>query len=185
MELSNVLDALKAAGAAAGIGNLALKIREWLQDKAAARKLDQHLKAALDRLPYDATGDDVVNVLKSFYAAEGGPVTLKAGSDGGGETNLINSRVEGGSGPGGVVPSQSPQAMGARTEKVGTSTSPVASSRVVTLRKSFSSVRRIPPQPCASLANLRHRTGATPNPYEAPACQGTNEVRAGDEVFRN
>ena len=59
------------------------------------------MKAELDNLPNHATGDDVVHLLEPFYAAEGGHVTLKAGADGGGNFNVTDAKVQGGSGPGG------------------------------------------------------------------------------------
>ncbi len=98
MGISDVINILKYASTLAGI---ALKIRDWFLSVAIGSRIDPALKTALDKLPKDASADDIVNVVRPFYLAKGGDSSVKAGSDGGGDVSLADVRVEGGSGPGG------------------------------------------------------------------------------------
>lgn len=98
MGIPEVLVVLNGTNALFGI---ALKIRDWFRSATNAQNIYPALKAALSKLPKNASATDIVEVLQPFYAAKGGDIALKAGDDGGGDFNLTQAELEAGSGPGG------------------------------------------------------------------------------------
>jgi hypothetical protein len=79
--------------------SLFLKLKDWLSGKVATGQVDPTLKAALEKLPSNATAADIARIIQPY--ATGGSVNIKAGSDGGGSAKLKHAHVSGGDGPGG------------------------------------------------------------------------------------
>ena len=94
MDWIDALGYLKGMADAVGIG---LQVREFFINNSSQFE-NPEIKNALARLPKHATAEDIVKVLTPFYMQTAGDVIIKAGNNNGGDIELNNAHVEGGSG---------------------------------------------------------------------------------------
>ena len=97
MTVDDVLEILNPLAAAAKLGAAAIAVYKWLKAQGTGGG-SPDLRAALSRLPKDASAEDIVRVVTPFLSSAGGTVFLEAGSNGGGDVFATDAVIAGGNG---------------------------------------------------------------------------------------
>ena len=98
METLTLVSVLKGATDLVGA---ALAIRDWFISSYNDSNVSPSIMAALGKLPEGSSAQDITTVLKPYYESKGGSVTVNAGNNGGGDIEIDDTGIKGGSAHGG------------------------------------------------------------------------------------